>query len=95
MDPINFNDIDAAFGDANSPSTGNYGYIVREAVGVFSIPEALERAVDELEISGFDRATLSILASDETIKARVGQLYRNVAEITDNRHIPAACLRGY
>ena len=46
MDPSNSSDVNTAFRDANSLSTGNYGYGVREAVGVFSVPEALERAVD-------------------------------------------------
>ena len=88
MDPSISSNVDTAFRDANSLSTGNYGYSVREAVGVFSVPEALERAVDELEVSGFDRAALSVLASDGTIKDRVGHLYRNIAEIADDRHVP-------
>jgi hypothetical protein len=88
MDLINPTDVNTTFRYTTSPSTENYGYIVREAVGVFSVPEALERAVDELEVSGFDRAALSILASDETIKDRVGRLYRNIAEIADNRRVP-------
>ena len=69
-------------------SSGKCGYTVREAVGVFPVPEALERAVDELEVSGFDRATLSVLASEETIKERVGHPYRNIAEIEDSRDAP-------
>jgi hypothetical protein len=73
---------------ANDTSTGNYRYVIREAVGLFSTPEALERAVDELEVSGFDRAALSVLASEETIKDRVGHLYRNTAEAEDDRHVP-------
>ena len=88
MELINSSDVDTAFRDTNSSSNGNYRYIVREAVGVFSEPEALERAVDELEVSGFDRAALSILASDGTIVDRVGHLYRNIAEIADNRRVP-------
>jgi hypothetical protein len=93
MDPSNSSDVtriivSTAFRDANSRSTGNYGYSVREAVGVFSVAEALERAVDELEVSGFDRAALSVLASQGTIKDRVGHLYRNIAEIADGRHVP-------
>jgi hypothetical protein len=76
--------------EADSRSTGNYDYSAREAVGVFADPAALERAVDELEIAGFDRAALSVLATDGTIKDRVGHLYRNVAEIEDNRHVPQA-----
>jgi hypothetical protein len=87
-DPSNSGGLNPAFRDANSLSTGNYGYIVREAVGVFSAPAALERAVDELEVSGFDRAALSILASDGTIKDRVGHLDGNIAEIVDGRHVP-------
>ena len=93
MDPSNSSDVtriivNTAFRDATSRSTGNYGYSVREAVGVFSVPEALERAVDELEVSGFDRAALSVLASQGTIKDRVGHLYRNIAEIADGRYVP-------
>jgi hypothetical protein len=88
MDPSNSSDVNTAFPDANRLSTGNYGYSVREAVGVFSDPEALERAVDELQVSGFDRAALSVLASEGTIKDRVGHLYRNIAEIADDRHVP-------
>jgi hypothetical protein len=76
--------------EADSRSTGNYDYSVREAVGVFADPAALERAVDELEIAGFDRAAISVLATDETIKDGVGHLYRNVTEIEDNRHVPQA-----
>ena len=88
MELSNSSDVNTAFRGRNSPSTGTYGYSVREAVGVFSVPEALERAVDELEVSGFDRATLSVLASEGTIKDRVGHLYRNIAEIEDDRHVP-------
>lgn len=88
MNPSNSSETNTALRDVNSLSTGNYGYGVREAVGVFSVPEALERAVDELEVSGFDRATLSVLASEGTIKDRVGHLYRSIAEIADNRHVP-------
>jgi hypothetical protein len=86
MNQINSSDVNT--GVANVVSTGNYGYLVHEAVGVFSTREALERAVDELEVSGFDRATLSILASEGTIKDRVGYLCLNPAEVSDNCHIP-------
>jgi hypothetical protein len=74
---------------SNSPD-GTYCYRVREAVGVFRDPDKLEAAVDDLEISGFDRAAISVLASDETIEKRVGRLYRTVAEIEDNREVPQA-----
>jgi hypothetical protein len=69
---------------------GTYSYPAREAVGVFASPEALEAAVDELEVAGFDRATVSVLASDATIKERVGRIYRSVAEAEDDRKAPQA-----
>jgi hypothetical protein len=77
--------------DQNNCPDGTYRYQAREAVGVFTHPDALEAAVDELEISGFDRAAaISVLASDETIMERVGRLYRTVGEIEDNRQVPRA-----
>jgi hypothetical protein len=63
-------------------------YSAYEAVGVFADPEALEAAIDELEVSGFNRATISVLATDQTVKERVGHLYRTVAEIEDNGRVP-------
>ena len=59
----------------------------REAVGVFADPVALERAVTELEMAGFDPAALSVLGSDSEIRKRVG-LYRSVAEIEDDARTP-------
>ena len=90
MNQSNSVDANTDSREADSRSTGNYDYSVREAVGVFADPAALERAVDELEIAGFDRAALSVFATDETIIDRVGHLYRNVAEVEDNRHVPQA-----
>jgi hypothetical protein len=90
MDTTNSSDAKTALPAADSRSTGNYEYPVREAVGVFLDPKMLERAVDELEVSGFDRAALSVLANEQTVKGRVGHLYRNVSEIEDNRRVPQA-----
>lgn len=69
-------------------TNGTVNYSVREAVGVFSDVEALEAAVDELEVSGFDRATISVLASDKTIKERMGPLHHTLVEIEDDRQAP-------
>jgi hypothetical protein len=63
---------------------------VREAVGVFGNPDALEAAVDRLEISGFSRADISVLASDTTVRERRGRLYRSVDEIVDDPRAPLA-----
>jgi VIT1/CCC1 family predicted Fe2+/Mn2+ transporter len=63
-------------------------YRAREAVGVFADPDALEAAVDELEIAGFDRAGISILASDQKVMERVGHLYRSAAEAAGDPRAP-------
>ncbi len=69
---------------------GTWKYRAREAVGVFPGPDALEVAVNELEIAGFDRAAISVLASDAKVKERVGHLYRSVADTTDDPEAPAS-----
>jgi hypothetical protein len=63
-------------------------YHVREAVGVFDDADALEAAVDRLGSSGFDRATISVLAADKTVRDRLGRLYRSVSEIVDDPRAP-------
>ncbi len=85
VSPVMMNSADT---EASASPDVTSTYSSREAVGVFSSFEALEGAVDQLEITGFDRATLSVLATDTTIKDRVGRLYRSVGEIEDNSRIP-------
>jgi hypothetical protein len=63
-------------------------YRTREAVGVFADADALEAAVNDLESSGFDRASISVLGSDSEVRNRVGRLYRNVLEIEDDPRAP-------
>jgi hypothetical protein len=72
-------------------TTGICIYPAREAVAVFSSPEALEMAVDELEISGFPRAALSVLASNKQVKGLERQVYRTIREIEDDRLAPQSC----
>lgn len=67
-----------------APSRTRWTYGAKEAVGVFADADALERAVDELELSGFDRAALSVLSADARAKGRVEGLYRPIAEIEDS-----------
>lgn len=61
---------------------------VREAVGVFHDPETLQEAIDELLSSGFNRAELSLLASEQTVDKRLGHQYRKVAELEDDATVP-------
>ena len=68
----------------------DWRYHVREVVGVFADPDALEAAVDELQVSGFDRAAISVLAADGKIRERIGHLYRSVPRAADDPEAPQA-----
>jgi hypothetical protein len=61
---------------------------IREAVGYFETVEALEAAIDELESSGFDRAEISVLASEQTVDEKLGHSYRKVSELEDDPTVP-------
>ncbi len=67
---------------------GVINYASREAVGVFATPGALESAVDELEISGFDRSMISVLASDKKVRGRISGRYHEVTELEDDHRTP-------
>jgi len=67
-------------GKADSPATET----VREAVGVFHDAATLEDAVDELMVAGFDRAEISLLASEKAVVEKLGHQYRKVAELEDD-----------
>jgi hypothetical protein len=62
----------------------------REAVGVFHDREAFQDALDELTSSGFDRAALSLLASQETVEQKLGHAYHRVGELEGNVTVPRA-----
>ena len=61
---------------------------IREVVGVFDDPEALEAAVFALETHGFDRAAFSLLADEATVERELGHRYRRVAEMEDEPAAP-------
>jgi outer membrane lipoprotein SlyB len=71
-------------------SQGNAGATttIREAVGVFHDSDSFQEAIDELLDSGFDRAELSLLASEHAIEAKLGHRYRKVAELEDDPRVP-------
>lgn len=64
---------------------------IREAVGYFESSSALQDAIDDLLDSGFDRAELSLLASEATVEAELGHAYRRVADLEDNPSVARAC----
>jgi hypothetical protein len=61
---------------------------IREAVGVFETAEALEEAVDDLLSSGFDRAELSLLASEATVLQKLGHVFARSESAEDDPNAP-------
>jgi hypothetical protein len=68
--------------------------MVREAVGVFPDADALQAAVDELLLNGFDRSSLSLMATGETIERELGHRYERVEEIADDPNAPHVAYVG-
>lgn len=64
---------------------------VREAVGVFAAEDTLQAAIDDLESHGFDRAEISLLASENTVERKLGRRYRKVQELEDDPEVPRTC----
>jgi hypothetical protein len=63
---------------------------VREAVGVFHELRPFQDALDELTSGGFDRAALSLLASQTTVEQKLGHAYHRVGELEGNAAVPRA-----
>jgi hypothetical protein len=70
------------------------GTIVREAVGVFHDERSLQNAVDELFVAGFDRSSLSLLASAHAVEEKLGHRYGKVAELEDDASVPRIAYLG-
>ncbi len=62
----------------------------REAVGVFADAASLQSAVDELLAEGFASDALSLLASEESVEAKLGHKYQRVSELEDDPAAPRA-----
>jgi hypothetical protein len=63
---------------------------VREVVGVFDSEETLQEAIDELLSSGFNRAELSLVASEAAVESKLGRVYRKADELEDDPDVPRA-----
>jgi hypothetical protein len=61
-----------------------------EIVAVFHSAEEFESAIDELLSSGFDRAELSLLASEDAVASKLSHYYRPVSEMADDPSTPRA-----
>ncbi len=61
---------------------------VREAVAVFSDAKQMESAIDELLESGFNHAQLSLLATADTVDAKLGHQFERVQDLEDDPAAP-------
>ncbi len=60
---------------------------LREAVGLFHDATALRSAADQLMLNGFDRADLSILASEHAVRNKLHAVYGS-ATLEDDPQVP-------
>lgn len=67
---------------------------VREAVGVFHDERSLQGAVDEMLVAGFDRSSMSLLASERAVSEKLGHRYRKIDEIEDDLTVPRIAYVG-
>ena len=61
---------------------------LREAVAVFESESDLQVAIDELLSRGFDRAEISLLASEHAVEQKLGHKYRKVVRLEDDPEAP-------
>jgi outer membrane lipoprotein SlyB len=73
-------------GDKMAATTDQNG--LREAVGVFHKVEDLQAAIDELLSSGFDRAELSLLASEHAVDEKLGGVSSRNVDFEDDPSVP-------
>jgi hypothetical protein len=61
-----------------------------EAVGVFDDSGTLQEAIDELLSAGFNRAEISLLASEHAVEEKLGHAYEKVEQLEDDLSVPRA-----
>jgi hypothetical protein len=61
---------------------------VREVAGVFHTREALEAAVMDLLLAGFDRADIDLMAGVDAVEKRLGAIYAPAPELADVPQVP-------
>jgi hypothetical protein len=66
---------------------------VREAVAVFDEVNELDAAVEDLLEAGFKKADMSLLASEESVKKKLGHRYERVEEMEDEPDAPRIAYR--
>ena len=68
--------------------SGTHTTTIREAVGVFHTAAEMEAAIEELEENGFDRAEISLLASQEAVHEKLGHAYADAKSLEDSTLAP-------
>lgn len=61
---------------------------VHEIAGVFGSREDLDGAVDDLLLTGFDRADIDLMASRDAVREKLGKIYIATEELPDIRSVP-------
>ncbi len=61
---------------------------IREAVGIFSETQDLQRAIDELLAAGFERTEFGLLAGEFTVKQQLGDIYISTNEFSGTKSAP-------
>lgn len=63
----------------------------REAVALFKDEDSLQAAIDDLLASGFDRAELSLLGTEDTLRSTFGDRFKTSAELEYVEGVPRSC----
>lgn len=61
---------------------------IREAVGVFQDADKMENAIEDLEEHGFDRAEISLLASEDAVRQKLGHRFYDAKSLEDDPAVP-------
>jgi len=78
----NFNDAKIGYKMTSDKRT------ICEVVGVFDDYKHMESAIDDLELSGFNRANISVLGSQKAVEEKFGSPNVNVDILEDNPEAP-------
>jgi hypothetical protein len=62
---------------------------VRGTVGVFTDCDELEDAIEDLQLAGFDRDQIHLLASWRAVEAKLGHIMGNGRELEGESYLPA------
>jgi hypothetical protein len=74
--------------DPNRDITAQAQGSVREAVAIFDSRDALQKAIDDLSMAGFERHDLSVLANDQTIREHLGHVPDRVEDAAHDPSVP-------